>query len=106
MFSTFCYVVFYYNIDNFIKNLYLYYINPIETQEVISNQQGLFFLLNATSCFMLALYSYTLVQRLFIPQRPDKHSTALIFVYLKHILPYIFQTYQNSNLMNLFIFRI
>ena len=40
---------------------------------------------------MLALYSYTLVQRLFIPQRPDKHSTALIFVYLKHILDIIIQ---------------
>ena len=86
MFSTFCYVVLYYNIDRLFQTLYLPYINPTESQQLISTHAGLHFLLKSTSYFMMGLYTYNLIQRLLLYRREEKYSTALIFVYMNYIL--------------------
>ena len=86
MFSTFCYVVLYYNIDSLFQTIYLPYINQIETQQSISTHSGLHFLLNSTSYFMMGLYTYNLIQRFFFYKREEKYSTALIFVYMNYVL--------------------
>lgn len=44
------------------------------------------FLLKITSYFMLALYSYTLLYRLFISTINDKNCVALSFIYTKHLI--------------------
>jgi len=85
MISTLCYVVMYYNIDKLLQTLYLPYIIPNNNYEIISNNEGLYFLLKITSYFMLALHSYTLFYRLFVSTINDKNCVALSFIYTKHL---------------------
>ena len=85
MISTLCYVVMYYNIDKLLQTLYLPYIIPNNNYENIYNHEGLYFLLNITSYFMLILHSYTLFYRLFISNINDKNCVALSFIYTKHL---------------------
>jgi len=75
----------YYNIDKLLQTLYLPYIIPNNNYEIISNNEGLYFLLKITSYFMLALHSYTLLYGLFISTINDKNCVALSFIYTKHL---------------------
>ena len=86
MITTLCYVILYYNIDKLLQTLYLPYIITNNNYDIISNYEGLYFLLKMTSYFMLALYSYTLSYRLLILKRGDKNSIALSFIYTKHLI--------------------
>ena len=93
MFSTLCYVTLYYNIDAILINLYLPYINSINTDtdananfNPLHSYKELYFLLQSTSYFMLFLYAYLLVYRLTISKKYDSASLGLSFVYIKHLL--------------------
>ena len=87
MISTLCYVIFYYNINEIIKQIYLQYVIPSSSLEVISSKPELYFLLSTTSYFMIFfLYSYILCYRIFYLKQNDRNSLGLSFVYLKHIL--------------------
>jgi len=78
----------YYNIDKFFQHVYLPYVSKQTNNntELLSNQEGLYFSLTATSYFMLALYSYTLFYRLFVSKQNDRNSMGLSFVYMKHLV--------------------
>lgn len=78
----------YYNVDNLFKSLYLPYVIPYTngTNDIISNNEGLYFLLRMTSFFMLSLYSYTISYNLFITKTKDNNCIGLSFIYIKHIL--------------------
>ena len=89
MISLLCYIVLYYNIDVIFKQIYLPYVNINNNYDVISNNEGLYFLLTTTSYFMLLLYSYTLTYRIFVSNINDRYSIGLMFVYLKHIFDII-----------------
>lgn len=89
MISLLCYIVLYYNIDVFFKDIYLPYVITNNNYDVISNNEGLYFLLKMTSYFMLLLYSYTITYRIFVSNINDKYSIGLMFVYLKHIFDII-----------------
>jgi hypothetical protein len=56
---------------------------------MISNNEGLYFLLKMTSYFMLLLYSYTLTYRIYISDINDIYSIGLMCIYLKHIFDII-----------------
>ena len=86
MISTLCYVIFYYNINEIIKQIYLPYVIPSNSLEAISSKSELYFLLSTTSYFMIFLYSYILCYRIFYLKQNDRNSLGLSFVYLKHIL--------------------
>ena len=49
MISLLCYIVLYYNIDVIFKHIYLPYVITNNNYDVISNNEGLYFLLT-TSC--------------------------------------------------------
>ena len=89
MISLLCYVVLYYNIDVIFKQIYLPCVNINNNYDVISNDEGLYFLLKMTSYFMLLLYSYTITCSIFISNKNDKYSIGLMLVYLKHIFDII-----------------
>jgi hypothetical protein len=52
-----CFVIMYYNIDKLLQTLYLPYVIPTNNYELITNFEGLYFLLKTTSYFMLGLYT-------------------------------------------------
>ena len=56
MIALLCYVVLYYNIDVIFKQIYLPYVISNNNYDVISNNEGLYFLLTTTSYFMLLSY--------------------------------------------------
>jgi hypothetical protein len=80
-----CFVIMYYNIDKLLQTLYLPYVKPTNNYELITNHEGLYFLLNMTSYFMLGLYTYIFSYRLFISKIADKNSIGLSFIYIKHL---------------------
>ena len=87
--SLLCYIVLYYNIDVIFKQIYLPYVITNNNYDIISNNEGLYFLLKMTSYFMLLLYSYTLTYNIYISNIKDKYSIGLMFIYLKHIFDII-----------------
>jgi len=84
MTPLFFYVVIYYNIDKLFQNIYL----PIYETSLISlsNEPNLYFLLTTTSWFMMILYLYTLIIRIFINKIYDKYCICLMSIYLKYII--------------------
>ncbi|NDA89354.1 MAG: adenylate/guanylate cyclase domain-containing protein [Alphaproteobacteria bacterium] len=91
MLSILCIVVIHYNVDTLFKNLYVPYLisnNYVSSglTSTISSHSELYFLLNATSYYMLFLYLYTLSYRLFISKINDKNCLGLSFIYIKHIV--------------------
>jgi len=75
----------YYNIDKLLQTLFIPYVAPMIDTNLLSNHEGLDFLLKSTSYFMLALYSYTLAYRLLVLQQGDRSSIGLSFIYTKHL---------------------
>ena len=88
MISALCYVVAYYNIDKIFQTIYLPYIIP-NNYDMLYNHKELYFLLEMTSYYMLLLYSYTLLFRLFISKTVNKYCILLSFIYTKHIIDII-----------------
>lgn len=84
MISTLCYVIMYYNIDKILQTLYLPYVIP-NNNDLLINHTELYFLLKITSYFMLALYSYILVNKLLFSKTNEKAGVALCFIYTKHL---------------------
>jgi len=91
MLSILCIVAIHYNVDTLFKNLYVPYLisnNYVSSglTSTISSHSELYFLLNATSYYMLFLYLYMLSYRLFISKINDKNCIGLSFIYIKHIV--------------------
>lgn len=77
--------------DSIMSKVYLPYISslsitdyPINTETISSNKE-LYFILQITSMFMMALYLYQIVYRFFIKDSIDRNSIAISFIYIKHI---------------------
>ena len=77
------FVIMYYNIDKLLQTLYLPYVIPTNNYEVISNHKELYFLLKMTSYFMLGLYAYIFIYRLFISKIVDINSIGLSYIYIR-----------------------
>jgi class 3 adenylate cyclase len=75
----------YYNIDKVLQTLYLPYVAPKTNNNLLSNHTELYFLLKITSYFMLALYSYILINKLLFSKTNEKTDVALCFIYTKHL---------------------
>ena len=92
MISILCYVVGYYNIVTFLKNIYLpaviKYIGntPIYT---ISTDESLYFFLKITSYVSLIFYVFLLFHRILITHTNDKYCLGLILIYFKYIFEII-----------------
>ena len=83
-----CYVLIFYNIDKLFQTQYLQYF-IYNNNELISSNNELYFLLKLTSYFMLILYLFTILYKLYKSNIINKTCYGLSFVYMKHIIDII-----------------
>ena len=84
MIYSLVYIISYYNIDNFFRYAYLPLFDTPTT--LIKDEPDLYFLLTMTSYFILFVYTYIIIYRLFIINSQNIYSFRLMAVYLKYVV--------------------